>query len=178
MRLCKLWAQSGVGWNYSSIPKIQCRDFYLPKFQDIVRLKFWKSWTFPNFRTISVYTDVNFKCLWYTWGQNVLLQNSSSKNPAMVAQFWSLGIGLCQIQKLQVVHALWMPAVNETGSHGQFAYKIGCFNMSLKFLSRSQQFPSSSTRNQVELGKWATGQIMHWMPGTFFSTAAFKNSAR
>ena len=59
----------------------ETRDFYLPKFQDIVRLKFWKSWTFPNFRTISVYTDVNFKCLWYTWGQNVLLQNSSCKNP-------------------------------------------------------------------------------------------------
>ena len=62
---------------------ITIRDFYLPKFQDIVRLKFWKSWTFPNFRTISVYIDhdVNFKCLCYTWGQNVLLKNSASKNP-------------------------------------------------------------------------------------------------
>ena len=56
------------------------RDFYLPKFQDIVQLKFWKSWTFPKFRRISVYIDVNFICLWYTWGQNVLLQNSATKN--------------------------------------------------------------------------------------------------
>ena len=42
------------------------QGFYLPKFQDIVRLKFWKFWTFPKFRTISVYVDVNFVCLWYT----------------------------------------------------------------------------------------------------------------
>ena len=59
----------------------QHRDFYWPKFQDIVRLKFWKSWTFPNFRTISVYINVNFICLWYTWGQNDLLQNLASNNP-------------------------------------------------------------------------------------------------
>ena len=55
--------------------------FYLPIFQDVVRLKFWKSWTFLNFRTISAYIDVNFIILWYKWGQNVLLQNLASKNP-------------------------------------------------------------------------------------------------
>ena len=31
------------------------QGFYLPKFQDIVRLKFWKSWTFLNFKAISLY---------------------------------------------------------------------------------------------------------------------------
>ena len=44
-------------------------------------LKCWKSWTFPNFRTISVYIDVNFVCLWCTWDQNILSQNSASKTP-------------------------------------------------------------------------------------------------
>ena len=63
----------------------KCTDFYLAKFQDIVRLKFWKSWTFPNFRTISVYIDVNFICLWNTWDENFLLQNSASENPKMLA---------------------------------------------------------------------------------------------
>ena len=29
-------------------------------------------------------------------------------------------------------------------------------------LSRSQQFPTSSSENQVELGKLATGHFMHW----------------
>ena len=29
-------------------------------------------------------------------------------------------------------------------------------------LSRSQQFPTSSSQNQVELGEWATGHFMHW----------------
>ena len=45
--------------------------FYLPKFQDKVWLKFWKSRIFPNFWTISVYTciDVNFIYLWYTQGK-------------------------------------------------------------------------------------------------------------
>ena len=28
-------------------------------------------------------------------------------------------------------------------------------------LSRSQQFPTSSSQNQVELGEWATGHFMH-----------------
>ena len=37
------------------------------------------SWTFPNFWTISLYIDVNFRCLRYTWDQNVLLWNSASK---------------------------------------------------------------------------------------------------
>ena len=37
----------------------ESRGFYLPNFQDIIRLKSWNSWTFPNFRTISVYIDVN-----------------------------------------------------------------------------------------------------------------------
>ena len=43
------------------------RVFYLPKFQDIVRLKFWKSWTFLNFRTIYAYIDMHFVCLWCTY---------------------------------------------------------------------------------------------------------------
>ena len=30
-------------------------------------------------------------------------------------------------------------------------------------LSRSQQFPNSSSQNQVELGEWATGHFMHWV---------------
>ena len=29
-------------------------------------------------------------------------------------------------------------------------------------LSHSQQFPTSSSQNQVEVGKWATGHFMHW----------------
>ena len=29
-------------------------------------------------------------------------------------------------------------------------------------LSRSQQFPTSSSQNQVELGEWPTGHFMHW----------------
>ena len=56
------------------------RDFCLPKFQDIVRLKFWKSSPFLNFRKTSVYIHVNFICLSYKWDQNVLLQNSANKN--------------------------------------------------------------------------------------------------
>ena len=58
---------------YSNIklPTYTCpRDFYLPKFQDIVQLKFGKSWKSPNFRTISVSIDVHFICLWDTWGQH------------------------------------------------------------------------------------------------------------
>ena len=54
---------------------LKTRDFYLPKFQDIVQLNFWKSWTFPNFRTISVYIDVNFICLWYTWNAQISLKS-------------------------------------------------------------------------------------------------------
>ena len=69
-----------------------CKVFDLPKFQDIVQSKFWKFWTFPNLRTISVYINVNFICLWYTWGQNVPLQNLASKNPAYghwyLSQHW------------------------------------------------------------------------------------------
>ena len=57
---------------------LKIRDFYLPKFQDIVLLKFWISWSFPNFRKISLYINVNFICLCYTWCQNVLSQNSAS----------------------------------------------------------------------------------------------------
>ena len=34
-----------------------------------------------------VYIDVNFRSLWYTWGQNVLLQNLASKNPEMDRSF-------------------------------------------------------------------------------------------
>ena len=45
---------------------------------------YFVSWTFPNFRTISVYTDVNFICLCYSWDQNVLLQNSACENPAVL----------------------------------------------------------------------------------------------
>ena len=30
-------------------------------------------------------------------------------------------------------------------------------------LSCSQQFPTSSSQNQVELGEWATGHFMHWL---------------
>ena len=46
-------------------------------------------------------------------------------------------------------------------------------------LSRSQQFPNSSTWNQVELGKWATGQIMHCdftRPHWVFLNSVVKNS--
>ena len=79
------WHGSGIipAW-ISNYIHHKIRDFYLPKFQDIVWLKFWKSWTFPNFRTISVYIEVNFICLWYTWWENVLLQNSASRNPEKV----------------------------------------------------------------------------------------------
>ena len=59
------------------------RDFYLPKCQDIVRLKFWKSWTFLNFGTISVYIDMSFICFWCNWDKNVLTQNSANKNPGL-----------------------------------------------------------------------------------------------
>ena len=84
------------------------RDFHLRKFQDIVRLKFWKSWTFPNFRTISLYIDMDFICLWYIWSQNVLLQNSARKNPAksyiymyLERQFsyWNRALGPVSIQR-------------------------------------------------------------------------------
>ena len=37
------------------------------------------------------------------------------------------------------------------------------FVHSIIILSRSQQFPTSSSQNQVELGKWATGHFMHWL---------------
>ena len=86
------WLQLGIGSQSASgdIVALQVgqgdmhriRDFYLPKFQDVVQLKFWKSWTFPNFRTISAYFDVNTVCLLYTWGETVLSQNSANKNPA------------------------------------------------------------------------------------------------
>ena len=79
-RLCTLCTVLCTGWVWEN-ENLRRRDFYLPKFQDKVQLKFWKSWTFPNFRTISVYIDANFICLWYAWGQNVLLQNSASKSP-------------------------------------------------------------------------------------------------
>ena len=55
--------------------------FYLPKFQGIVRLSFWKSWTFLNFRAISVYTDMHFVCLWYTWGQKCPVTKFGQLNP-------------------------------------------------------------------------------------------------
>ena len=70
------------------------RDFYLPKFQDIVRLKFWKSWTFPTSRTISVYIEVNFICILCTRGQNVLLQSSASKDPVYIYKKYT---SKCQI---------------------------------------------------------------------------------
>ena len=35
------------------------------------------------------------------------------------------------------------------------------FVHSIIILSRSQQFPTSSSQNKVELGKWATGHFMH-----------------
>ena len=35
------------------------------------------------------------------------------------------------------------------------------FVHSVIILSRSQQFPTSSSQNQVELGEWATGHFMH-----------------
>ena len=77
---CWKWWYRKVTTNERIIYK--CRDFYWPHFQDIVWLKFWRYWTFPNFRTIYVYIGVNTICLWYTWGQNVLLHISASKNPA------------------------------------------------------------------------------------------------
>ena len=60
------------------------RDFYFPKFQDIIRLKFWKFWAFPNCRTMSVYIDMNFLFLWYRWSQNqnVQLQNLTPQKQA------------------------------------------------------------------------------------------------
>ena len=58
------------------------RVFYSLKFQDIVQSKFWTSWNFADNFSIYIYTDVNFKWLWCTWGQNVLLQNSTTKSPA------------------------------------------------------------------------------------------------
>ena len=36
------------------------------------------------------------------------------------------------------------------------------FVHSIIILSRSQQFPTSSSQNQVELVEWATGHFMHW----------------
>ena len=36
------------------------------------------------------------------------------------------------------------------------------FVHSIFILSHSQQFPTSSSQNQVELGEWATGHFMHW----------------
>ena len=48
-------------------------------------------------RTISVYIDVNFICLWYTWGQNVLLQNWASKNPALFLECWNVSNVLREI---------------------------------------------------------------------------------
>ena len=36
------------------------------------------------------------------------------------------------------------------------------FVHSIIIFSRSQQFPTSSSQNQVELGEWATGHFMHW----------------
>ena len=67
------------------------RNVYLPIFQDIVPLN---STSPEHFLTsgqfIYIYIDVNFKCFWYTWGQNVLLQNSTSKTPEMYVKFtWS-----------------------------------------------------------------------------------------
>ena len=59
----------------------------LLKFQDIIWLQFCKFWTFPNFRPISVYNDVNLIYLWYTWGQNVLLQNCQQK-PCRLHHYW------------------------------------------------------------------------------------------
>ena len=35
------------------------------------------------------------------------------------------------------------------------------FVYSIIILSRSQQFPTSSSQNQVKLGEWATGHFMH-----------------
>ena len=39
------------------------------------------------------------------------------------------------------------------------------FVHSIIILSRSQQFPTSSSQNQVELGEWASGHSMHWQWG-------------
>ena len=83
---CPLWRHCNANGNSTeqqwTVYHKQDRDFYLPKFEEIVRLKFLKSWTISNFRTIFLYIDMNFLCLWYTCSQNVLLQNSGSKNPA------------------------------------------------------------------------------------------------
>ena len=65
---------------------MEMQDFYLPKSQDIVQLEFWNSLTFLNFKTISVYIDVNFICIWYAWGQNVMFQNLARKNPGNACQ--------------------------------------------------------------------------------------------
>ena len=37
-------------------------------------------------------------------------------------------------------------------------------------LSRSQQFPTSSSQDQVELDEWGTGHFMHWNTGDFLGT--------
>ena len=37
-------------------------------------------------------------------------------------------------------------------------------------LSRSQQFPTGSSQNQVELGEWATGHFMHWACNPWLET--------
>ena len=66
---------------HSSVTNV--RDFYLSKFQDIVRLKFCKSCTFPNSRTISVYVDANFIRLWYVVEVKCPVTNSASKTPEM-----------------------------------------------------------------------------------------------
>ena len=40
--------------------------------------------------------------------------------------------------------------------------KLDVFVYFIIILNRSQQFPTSSSQNQVELGEWATGHFMHW----------------
>ena len=42
------------------------------------------------------------------------------------------------------------------------------FVHSIIILSRSQQFPTSSSQNQVELGEWATSHFMHWCSAKIF----------
>ena len=43
-------------------------------------------------------------------------------------------------------------------------------------LSRSQQFPTSSSQNQVELGEWATGHFMHCIIHVIILHISRKNS--
>ena len=62
-------------WFYRS----RVRDFLFTQIPGHSPIKIWKSWTFPSLK-ISVYIDVNLICLWHTWGQNLPLQNSGSKN--------------------------------------------------------------------------------------------------